>query len=161
MPEQSTDVLPESFGSRLTAQAVDCLSPRLKHAVDWWFDQSTGRRCRVLERVSYRVLTKGIDGGDWLDILWMDRIVLRDLKRVSWGNLGLYAVRGHQGAPRGAAGAVRGLRDGAGRRGGGNAMVMVGGSSGQWLAAIGMLERSHKVSAVAMSAARSRVPSTL
>ena len=50
-----------------------------------------------------------------------------------------------------------GLRDGAGRRGGGNAMVMVGGSSGQWLAAIGMLERSHKVSAVAMSAARSRV----
>ena len=36
-------------------------------------------------------------------------------------------------------------------------MKMVGGSSGQWLAAIGMLERSHKVSAVAMSAARSRV----
>jgi len=27
---------------------------------------------------SNRVLTKGIDGGDWLDVLWMDRIVLRD-----------------------------------------------------------------------------------
>ena len=66
-------------------------------------------------------------------------------------------MRGHQGAPRGADGAVSGLRDGAERRGGGNTMVMVRGSSGQWLAAIGMSERSHKVSAVAMSAARSRV----
>jgi len=66
-------------------------------------------------------------------------------------------VRGHQGALRGVDGGERVLRDGAGRRGGGNTMVMVRGSSGQWLAAIEVLERSHKVSAVAMSAARSRV----
>ena len=69
--------------SREFWQSTDCtgsrlLSPSLKLSVDWWFDQSTGRRCRVLERVSNRVLTKGIDGGDWLDVLWMDRIVLRD-----------------------------------------------------------------------------------
>ena len=66
-------------------------------------------------------------------------------------------MRGHHGAAREHVGAEGGLRDGAGRRGGGNTMMMVGGSSGQWLAAIGVLERSHKVSAVAMSAARSRV----
>src|SRR4051812_14990614 len=49
--EQSTGGTAESLGSRLTAQAVDCLSPSLKHAVDWWFDQSTGRLRQVLERV--------------------------------------------------------------------------------------------------------------
>ena len=44
-------------------------------------DQSTGRLGRVLERVFKRVSTKGINGWDWFNDLYVVRIVLRGYKR--------------------------------------------------------------------------------
>src|SRR5436189_238315 len=68
--EQSTDIpVSRLVLSRNLHQSTGCL------------DQSTDRLGRVLERCFKRVSTKGINGWDWRNDLYMVGIVLRGYKR--------------------------------------------------------------------------------